>query len=270
MGYLGDIEVPNVYSGQMGTADLHDLDRFFVFSPFLDPPCWGSAFSDDPWPERAPELLLRGVLGRELRAQQEGGVCRFTRRTLFSGSQVAYELHDKRVMIADVRYRPAPHGDIVGAFNARFETTYPLDLPLDVVGALYGFAFVTAGEVAQRIADGPAPGQLAALLRASAAIENDGLAAIELLRRFLDHESVAVRGTIFNIALEYRFEALIDDLAAAETHAELAAAIENLQINGMPMHRFDEHGEPEGLYPDDDEDEDENEDENEDEEENDE
>ncbi|MCC6554447.1 MAG: hypothetical protein IT372_15825 [Polyangiaceae bacterium] len=255
MGYLRELGVPSPYSGQMEQAGPHELDRHFAFSPYVDALVWGTAAADDPWPERIPpqpgyQIKLVGM-SRRVRAQREGGICGFTRRTLFSRSQITIELHQRALYVWEIRYRPSRHACVIERFNERFGLRFPTDLPLDVVGVLVGFELAEAEWLEARLGEQTDAGAVAAYLRVIAAVRHSDLGVLRLLRRHLDHESPVVRGTIANLCMEYGWESLLEDVGMKEQDAELRALIDRVLDVGIAAPQFDDMGEPVGLYSED-------------------
>lgn len=249
LGYIEALGVPNPYSGELEAATPGALDRHWTFSPHLDVKAWGSSFVDDPWPNAAPPLGPAYVaMNRQARVQRDGAVvASFTYRSLFSRAHVSFEIHQQRFYVAEVRYRPSAHAPVVARLNERLGTVFATDLPFDVVGALLGFDWAEAPDIERRLGAQTDPVQTAAYLQVAAALRYHDLRVTELLARQLTHEDVRVRGTVANLAIEYNWEFLLENLALREGDPALAEFARRVLDDGIAPPRFDELGEPLGL-----------------------
>ncbi|MCB9763962.1 MAG: tetratricopeptide repeat protein [Alphaproteobacteria bacterium] len=250
MGYLEHMAVPNPYSGTMVQADFHELDRYFVFSPVLDAHLWGSAFPDDPWPDRIPPQpgwgIKIGAQSRKVRRQLEDGVCRFTRRALFSRAQVSYELHRGRFYVWEVRYRPNPHPEVIEQLNALLGTTFPTDLPADVVGAILGFDWAEADDLEVALDAQTEPGTVMAYLDVIAALRHDDAGMIERLRPLIDDPALNLG--IANICLAYNWESLLEDIGLTLPPGDARDQVTQILAQGIAPPQYDELGEPVGFW----------------------
>lgn len=252
MGYLHNLAVPNPYTGDLETAGPHELDRHFTMCRLVDPMLWGSAADEEPWPDRIPRqsgfaLKLAGF-SQTVRAQKEGAVCRFTRRTLFSRSQMSMEIHIGGLYVWELRYRPAETHAVVERFNEITGYNFPTDMPFDLVGALHGFDFIQNAHIEKKLSEQKEEGGIAAHLEVLAALRHQDLSVTEILRRYIDHTSVEVRGAVVNAALQYNWEFLLEDLAALHPTDEIGVFVEKALASGLAPPRFNEMGEPEDLY----------------------
>lgn len=258
VGYIRSLGVPNPYSGAPEAATPHALDRHWTFSPHLDVKPWGSAYRDDPWPEGpAPLGLAFAAMSRQARAQREGAaVASFTYRTLFTRSHVSFEIHQDRFYVAEVGYRPSPHGRVIERLNERLGTVFPADLPFDVVGALFGFDWAESPDIEARLAAQTEPAKVAAYLQVAAALRYGDLRVTDLLQRYLTHDDVIVRGTLANLSACYNWEFLLENLALREADPGLADFAKRVLDEGIAAPSFNGQGEPAGLDEGGDEDED--------------
>lgn len=267
MGYQSQLVVPNPYSGELEQAGPHELDRHFAFSPFADSFVWGSAQPDDPWPDRIPPQSGYSIklvaYSRKMREQRKGAIARFTRRTLFSRSHLGVEMHRGGLYVWDIRYRPSRHTQVMEQFNQRFGTSYPIDLPFDVIGALMGFDFALPEWLEERLAQQSDPGQIAAYLQVIAATRHSDLRVTDVLQRYIKHEALPVRASIANAAVQYNWEFLLENMGTIELSAELIEFIDQVLADGIAPQKFNEMGEPVDD-DDDDEDMDENDDDDDD------
>ncbi len=247
MGYRGQVAVPNPYSGEFVAAEPHDLTRHFNFSPVVGPRYWGSCRADDPWPDPAEGQLNQidsVVIQREVTKQAEGGLCSFTRRSKYSGSYLGIELHRGRLWVWSVMHPRSRHGEVITALQEH-GITLPPELPFDVAGAMMGFDQQSEAQVRRGLADAVAENEnIPAYLDVLAALLcMDPQAAAELLRPFLTHPDLEVRGAVANIATYYGWLSLLDELRLTEPDPSLCEWIDRVLPSGI-VEEFDDMGEP--------------------------
>jgi hypothetical protein len=247
MGYRGQVAVPNPYSGEFVAADPHDLSRHFNFSPVVGARYWGSCRADDPWPD--PQSGALGnvdsiIIQRQVTKQAEGGVCSFTRRTKYSGSYLGIELHRGRLWVWNVMHPRSRHGEVIAALE-QHGISLPHELPFDVAGAMLGFDHQSELAVRRGLAEAEADGEnIPAYLDVLAALTcMDPQAASELLRPYLTHPDIEVRGAVGNIAAYYGWLALLEELRLTETDAAFCQWIDDVLPSGI-MEEFNDMGEP--------------------------
>ncbi len=122
--------------------DFDGLLRHFSMSPLTESLFWGSAYDEDPWPPEISQEDLPGLAGPTgaFMRQRPGAPPSFGCRTIASRSSLEISEHEG-LFLASLRYEPASHQDLLTALNTRFESTFPLDLPLDLAGCLLGVMF---------------------------------------------------------------------------------------------------------------------------------
>jgi tetratricopeptide (TPR) repeat protein len=237
IGYRLQFGVPSPYTGELEPANAHELDRHFALSPFVEAGAWGSAVVDDPWPELLPEqpgLQLKiAARERSVTAQGVGRVWSISRRTRHSRSIFTIELHHRDVFVAEVRYRPSKHTDIVARTNAHFGSDYPVDLPIDAVAALLGFRFDGARDLENELGRAKDGDAIAGLLQVLSALRHSDPAATALYRRWLEHPDECVRSTLYNIFIAHNHESLLEEACVVEPDAEIRAQIEGVLDEGI-------------------------------------
>ena len=249
MGYRGQVAVPNPYSGEMVAAGPHDLTRHFNFSPAVGGHYWSSSRDDDPWPDPRDGPLSQVdaiVTQRAVTKQAQGGICSFTRRTYFSGSYLGIELHRGRMWIWNVLHPRSRHPEVIARLNEVHGTKLPTELPCDVVAAMLGFMHMSEAELRRDLAQAEAEdsANVPAYLDVLAALGcMDPQAMAELLRPYLTHSRIDVRGAVANIAAYYGWLWLLEELRLVEPDPELQAWIDHTLPFGWPE-EFDERGEP--------------------------
>lgn len=249
LGYMHSVYVPNPYSGEMEAAGHHELDRHWTSSPAMDPQCWGTAYRDDPWSEQRGIGGMAATLGivaasRELRQQEDGAVSTFTQRTTFSRSQLGIETHRRGIYVGVLRYRPNPFPALVQRFNERCHTTFPTDLPIDLVASLHGFQFLTAEALSRALDEQTSDGARVAYLEALAAVRHPDLAFTEELRRWAAHPSLELRAAVVNSALQYNWMFLLEDMAAQDQPEDLGEFLRQTLVDGVAPPQYNDMGEP--------------------------
>jgi hypothetical protein len=251
MGAMSFLTVPNPYSGELDPAGPHELERHWTSSPVIGSLEWGSAYDDDPWketPERINMLVLQEAI-RRCRAQQDGATARHTRWTLFSRSQMAIELHRNGHYVWELRFRPAPHRDVIERFNATTGLQLPLDLPVDLACAVHGFEFLSAQRLEARLSE-ETNDMIGPVLRTIAAVRHPDVTVTDLLRNYMRHADENVRRTVASVAIEYNWEFLLEDIAAAESPGPLRDQLDHILSVGISAPTFNDNGEPDWFYPD--------------------
>lgn len=245
LGYRERVAVPDPYSGELLSAGEDELDAYFAMNPFLESQGWGSALPEDPWPDHIPEqpgiLLKIEAHRRQVAEQARGAVWSMTRRLRHSRGTLAIERHGDDMFVAAVRYRPAPHGAVVGRVNEAFGTEYPQDLPIDAVGALLGFSFDGPDDLEAALRASSDPGEKAGLLLVIAALRHSDLDLQGLLGEFIGHPDPLLRATVCNVAIAYNYEWMLEAMSATERDPELLAQIEEMLDEGIPVAEPDEY-----------------------------
>ncbi|MEU7897129.1 hypothetical protein AB0B45_30220 [Nonomuraea sp. NPDC049152] len=258
MGYADQIGVPNVYNGEFVPIDGLELDRYYAMNTFTEVHSWGSGVSDDPYPEEfLPPIQFLGL--SEGYMKQSPGVPSMTWRTSASGSYLSIEAHMGKLFVAEARYRPNPNPEVIEKLNAEFGSTFPVDLPVDVVGALLGFDFRPLELWEEELAVEEDPGHVLGQMEIAIALAHGDLDAVDRLRPYFSHETPGVRVHLLNYARQYNLEFLLEELVLAEDDPTLIEQINRSLDKGTG----DAHPDifEEGTYRDDDEEEDEDEDE---------
>lgn len=243
VGYRLQFGVPSPYSGELEPANAAELDRHFALNPFVEPGAWGSSRIDDPWPNQMPaqpQLQLRMATREQVvTAQTPGRVWSISRRTRHSRSILSIELHHRDIFVAEVRYQPSPHTEVIEAFNARFGSDYPTDLPVDALGALLGFRFESAADLEAQLRPDADPAIAAGVLHVISALRHDDLSVTALYRRWLEHDDPVVRSTLYNVFVAHNHESLLEEACITESDTELRAQIEGVLDDGIAPIQWD-------------------------------
>ena len=217
--------------GFLGTEAMIEMDRAQVFEhlsmhPLAESLFWGSASERDPWPSSIetsdlPELADEA---REHLSQRAGAVWSISCRAIASRAVVMIEDHEG-MFVAQVRYQPAPHHDLISALSAQFRQDWPSDLPVDVVALLIGFFFEradkTRGEILSQIARDSDHEALTLDLYVLSALMHGDVRLIEDLRPMMAHPDVQIRTVVADIAIRQGFEGLFVMMASREQDADL-------------------------------------------------
>ena len=148
MGFGSQLLIPNVYSGELGAVDDHELDRFYCFSPVATT---------------------------------------LSRRTYFSDSKFSYEQHGEDLFIWDLAYPPCTTSPpAIANFKRITGYDFPPDMPVDLAAAVEGFEFSSAAELEARISSEPE--NTAPILTVISAIGWRSLTTPANLRKYVDRD----------------------------------------------------------------------------------
>lgn len=159
--FIGASAVPSPYSGELEELDFHTFARVAVSSPFLESYGWGGEHAEDPHRYFVDRGGLDGMLAlRRTAGQDPQRPPMESYRTKHSRSIFTLELH-RAGWVIDVRYLPSWEPAHTAAFNARFGTRFPAELPLDCVGLLMHFhPALTLDELKASVVPGLPPEEL--------------------------------------------------------------------------------------------------------------
>jgi hypothetical protein len=202
-------------------------------------------------------MMMLGAYLARMQEQRDGATASYTRRTVFSRSHLTIELHKGEHYVWDVRYRPSRYADPIRRFNEITGQHLPEDIPIDVACGVHGFEFFLPERIEAQLRSSQEPGPIQGLLRALGCTRHLDLSVTSVLREYIRHPDMFVRGIIFNMAQEYNWEFLLEDLAMHEPPGQLEELLELVFRDGIPRPRFTESGEPTWLYADQDDEEDE-------------
>lgn len=246
MGRVTDLRLPDPLAGADVPAMPAVLDRHWLSSPVVDEPCWGSEFVEDPLPPRiepseSPTYMVHQT--RAARAQAKGATARFTRRTLFTCSHLAIEMHDEADYVWEVKFKPNPYPEVIERLNAVCRTALPRELPIDVAGAVLGFEFQSAEVIESRLRRAALPEEIITELQHLAAVRHVDVMVADVLRSYIGHDDVFVREAVANLAVSYNWMFVLEDLAVRETHPELASFLAEALTHTFAPPEFNEMGE---------------------------
>jgi hypothetical protein len=236
IGYTTDVKIPNVYSGEFVHFNGHDLDRYMTMVHYTEVDSWGSYQLDDPMKDHvepvSPLVMTAFKRNNMTGAQMIGRIPSMTWRTLHSRSYVSFEVHQRDLLCAAVRYRSSPesHQRVVARLNDEFGMDFPVDMPLDAIGTLTGFEFGRERVLGHYLTEPETPGHLAAGLRVFAALWSGDLRETLRLRAFAGHEAPQVRASLCRLANWYGYRFLLEDLAFASTDPDAVSQLEYLQL----------------------------------------
>ena len=116
------------------------LDQHWLVSPLVDEPCWGA--SDDPFPAGRAGAL--GPWRRRNGPGAEEGRWRDSAHALLRVQPDRRDPCDYGDYVWQLRFRDNPCPQVVERLNGYLPTPLPTALPVDLAGAVAGFAaFVT-------------------------------------------------------------------------------------------------------------------------------
>lgn len=187
MGWIDQLRVPDVYSGQLVAADPEQLTKYWLFNPY------------------------------------RGGASLST-FTVCTQSRASYELHDDSSYVWTVAYRPASHEAAIRCVNALYESElYPLDMPVDLLGCLLGFDWLPQAAAERALADDDARDSWPFFLCAWSAICYRDVGFPSRLSRFAHDRDIRVREAVAQVCHVYGFRDLMASMQAAEEDEALRA-----------------------------------------------
>lgn len=244
LGFAHEVAIPQIHSGDMVAFNGPDLDRYVTGIQYLEFGSWASSRLDDPLQAdvdyESPQAVLTAANQRNIQAQLLGRIPSKTWRTLHSRSYLSFEVHTRDVVCVSVRYRPSPssHHSVVAALNSEYDSHFPADLPLDVVGALAGFQYAREHHLIHNLTQPEHSQQLSAAIRIFAALWSGDLQQTFQLREFCKHEDPDVRLALARVASWYGYRFLLEEIALAETAPDTIASLESLIIQGSKADVF--------------------------------
>lgn len=180
MGWMSQLTVPNVYSGELVEADLAQLTNYWLFNPY------------------------------------RGGATLST-YTVCTQSRATYELHYGAAYVWNVAYRPAPHAEAVRCVNEALGfDAYPLDMPVDLLGCVLGFQWMTRDVAERDLADEELRESWPFLICVWSGIGYREPDFESKLARFANDESDDVRRSVAQACHVYGFGALMKSMLEAE------------------------------------------------------
>ncbi|MGH8876549.1 MAG: hypothetical protein ACRD0P_04275 [Stackebrandtia sp.] len=248
LGNREDVRIPNVYTGDLVPLNGPDLDRYATTMRYLDGSSWASSRTEDPRSTvtfETPRDTAAYEQASNVKSQQLGRIPSMTWRTLHSRSYLSFEMHLSALACAAVRYRPSPagHHAVVERVNAALDLDFPLDLPLDAVGALSCLEFIAAADIEAQLEAPESIDHLASTIAAYTALHHGDLAATTRLRDFARHPDPAVRGIVLVMAGAYDYRYLAEELALAGFDEDPVPHFELLQLNGAEPSVYNAFGE---------------------------
>ena len=240
MGYRDRVGVTHPLHGGDLPATRENLANYFNAVMFTQPGWWGSSCLDDPYPEGADTSLPLGGIPRlgldlqvigETAKEQDPGVPSMTWRTAQSRSYLSIEGHSGELFVGNVRYRPSNHPHVVEAMNAEFGCYFPLDLPVDVIGALLGFDFGTLDRWEGRLAKATNTPDVLGQLEIALALSYGDLDAVDRLRPYMTHDDPAARVEVLNMVASYQYLWILEEFARAEAEPRIGEQLQGI-LNG--------------------------------------
>lgn len=248
LGFRQEVSLPNVYSGEMVPFNGLDLDRYTTMMRYLEQSSWASSWQQDPYQDdfEAMAPLVLGAYEREhrLKAQRLGWVPSMSWRTLHSRSILSFEIHARALVCAAVRYRPTPksHHPVVERINSALNLGYPVDLPLDVVGALTCMDFQTADDLAHLLDEPESDQHLATAIQVFGALWHGDLRSTLRLREFAGHTEPSVRHAVLRVAADYNYRFLIEEVMLTTTDPESLEQLEEYLVVGTNPDNYNAFG----------------------------
>lgn len=169
---------------RMLDTDIHGIENHYVASPFTAELSWGSASLDDPWPARleSDASFITDVL--QSSKQDDEGIYTTSFRLQHSRSILTIEDH-AGLFVAEIRYQPSNHREVIAGVNRRFELSFPADMPVDGVAALLGLSLQTEASLRETLSDHELAEDHDLVLHALAALKSGDLTVGQDFNPFL-------------------------------------------------------------------------------------
>jgi hypothetical protein len=161
--------------------------------------------------------------------------------TVLSHSRIAISalhqmLDQGSIVIGTLEYRPAPHEEVVRAWNEAHGSDWPLDVPLDVLGAV-GFSNGSSLATVERwLTEGgeglPPPFAAlvgAALLTAPGPAVADEATIERFLRGHMKHPDPDTRGVIGQLSAMFELSSLFEAMVSSETDPRVREGLSALK-----------------------------------------
>lgn len=144
-----------------------------------------------------------------------------TYRSKYSRSQISIEVHPEyiglnNVYVFEIRHQPNPYPEIVEALNEKCGTSYPTQLPLDVLGIVMGFNFFTKEKALELLQQQTTPEAISEVLSMLIPLMHDDIGLQSVIRPYLREGSFDGRGSLYNLFIQYNFTYLLEEACFSE------------------------------------------------------
>jgi hypothetical protein len=119
-------------------------------------------------------------------------------------------------VVAEIAYPACPHGDLIRVYNAAMDNDVPEDVPVDVLGALFGYPIKGLPRLYRVLDPMGQPGDITYTLGLLVATEGHNPTLQACLREFSTHASPQVRAKVVRHANITRNEELLRDMLERE------------------------------------------------------
>ncbi len=129
-------------------------------------------------------------------------------------------------VVLELEYTPASHQAAVSSWNETYGTTWPLDVPVDVLPCCYGGQIWSMGHITQALAEAPN----GMWLQAGALLQNcaEQGALEQFLRAYQKHAEFTVRCAVAETAHAFGLKPILSEMLAVEDDDRLRGMIESV------------------------------------------
>lgn len=150
--------------------------------------------------------------------------------TLQSFSRVRIELHSwlryaagagetASPMVAELTYPACGHGDLIGAYNAAKDTDVPLDVPVDVLAALFGYPIKGLPRFYRVMNPDSPPADITYTMGLIVATEGHDPTLMAFLREYARHSNPQVRARVGRYAHMTGHDELVREILSVERNS---------------------------------------------------
>jgi WD40 repeat protein/tetratricopeptide (TPR) repeat protein len=209
--------------------DFEELENQFTLNRFCEILSWGSAFPTDPYPDHYSPFGANLLVASRFMRQRPDSVPCTSFRTVHSRSVLGIQDYGGGFIVT-AHYRPAREADVIRAFNQRFASAYPEDIPVDIVAALLDFAPLTSDQLELRLAGVDQDTRMIAsgfsLLALLRNLDEDHL--VDMVRGYTLHPSPPVRRAAALMLYTSARRDALEEVRARESDAETREYIDGL------------------------------------------
>jgi hypothetical protein len=155
----------------------------------------------------------------------------FSRISLEYHSWLSYSMGGEETgspVVAEVTYPLASHANLIRRYNQALDTDFPLEIPVDVVAALFGYPVKGLPRLHGAMTPDDAPGNITFVMGFLAATEGDDAVLLARFQEFSTHPDPNVRARVGRYACVRQHPELAQQMASVEENASLKEYLQGL------------------------------------------
>jgi hypothetical protein len=180
---------------------------------------------------RSFDALATAGSGRRVGVTSFNTLNSFSRVVLEHHHWLEYAIGKNRTgspVVAEITYPPAAHADLIRVYNNALDTDVPLDVPVDVVGALFGYPIKGLPRLHSALNQERDPGGITYVMGFLVATEGDDAALVAELQKFSTHASPQVRTKVARHAHIRQQDDLVRQMLDREQDPNVRQALEGM------------------------------------------